>query len=428
MFDIRLIREVPEDFDRGLARRGLAPQAESLIAVDEARRAAMTAVQEAQAERNEASKAIGKAKAAGEDASAIIAKVGALKGKIQEGEDEVRRLTEQLDSVLAEIPNLPDASVPDGADEDENVELRRVGEQPEFSFEAREHFDVGEALGGLDFERAAKLSGSRFVVLTGQVARLERAIGQFMIDLQTLEHGYTEVAPPTLVRSDAVFGTGQLPKFADDLFKTTTDHWLVPTAEVSLTNLHAGEILDAEDLPIRLTALTPCFRSEAGAAGRDTRGMIRQHQFNKVELVSITEPDKSAEELDRMTGCAEQVLKRLELPYRVVALCTGDLGFAAEKTYDIEVWLAGQGRYREISSCSNCGAFQARRMRMRTRARGEKATRFPHTLNGSGLAVGRALVAVLETYQQADGSVTVPDVLRSYMGGLETITPESGAR
>ena len=428
MFDIRLIREAPEDFDRGLARRGLAPQAESLIAVDEARRAAMTVVQEAQAERNEASKAIGKAKAAGEDASAVIAKVGALKGKIQEGEDEVRRLTEQLDGVLAEIPNLPDASVPAGADEDENVELRRIGEQPEFDFEPHEHFDVGEALGGLDFERAAKLSGSRFVVLTGQVARLERAIGQFMIDLQTSEHGYTEVAPPALVRSEAVFGTGQLPKFADDLFKTTTDHWLVPTAEVSLTNLHAGEILDAEDLPIRLTALTPCFRSEAGAAGRDTRGMIRQHQFSKVELVSITEPDKSAEELDRMTGCAEQVLKRLELPYRVVALCTGDLGFAAEKTYDIEVWLAGQGRYREISSCSNCGAFQARRMRMRTRARDEKATRFPHTLNGSGLAVGRALVAVLETYQQADGSVTVPDVLRSYMGGLETITPESGAR
>ena len=426
MFDIRLIREAPEDFDAGLARRGLGAQAESLIAVDEARRAAMTAVQEAQAERNDASKAIGKAKAAGEDAADLMQRVGALKSKIQEGEEEVRRLTEQLDGVLAEIPNLPDASVPDGADEDENVELRRVGEQPSFDFEPREHFDVGEALGGLDFERAARLSGSRFVVLTGQVARLERALGQFMIDLQTAEHGYTEVAPPALVRAEAVFGTGQLPKFADDLFRTTTDHWLVPTAEVPLTSLHAGEILDAEGLPIRLAALTPCFRSEAGAAGRDTRGMIRQHQFNKVELVSITEPDKSAGELDRMTDCAEEVLKRLELPYRVVALCTGDLGFAAEKTYDIEVWLAGQGRYREISSCSNCGAFQARRMRLRTRARGEKATRFPHTLNGSGLAVGRALVAILEHYQQADGSVTVPEALRSYMGGLDVITPETG--
>jgi seryl-tRNA synthetase len=323
--------------------------------------------------------------------------------------------------MLATVPNLPADDVPEGQDETQNVEIRTWGTPREFAFKPKEHFEIGEALGQMDFDRAAKISGARFVVLFDGIARLERALAAFMLDLHTREHGYREVLPPYLVRDNALYGTGQLPKFADDLFRTTSDHWLIPTAEVPLTNLVAEEILDDDTLPRRFSALTPCFRAEAGAAGKDTRGMIRQHQFEKVELVSIAHPDTSVEEHERMTACAEEVLKRLGLPYRVVTLCSGDMGFSARKTYDIEVWLPGQGRYREISSCSNCGDFQARRMNARFKAKGEKGTRFVHTLNGSALAVGRTLIAILENYQESDGSVRVPNALRSYMGGVETI-------
>jgi seryl-tRNA synthetase len=352
-----------------------------------------------------------------------MAEVGALKERIQDGEDTLRQRAGNLDAVLATIPNPLAADVPDGADETANVELRRWGEPRRFGFRPREHDDLGARL-GMDFERAAKLAGARFVTLFGALARLERALAGFMLDVQTKEHGYTEVVVPLLVRDQVLFGTGQLPKFAEDQFRTTSGHWLIPTAEVALTNLVADEILDAEALPLRYTAWTPCFRSEAGAAGKDTKGMIRQHQFTKVELVSIVRPEESEAEHERMTACAEAILKRLGLPYRVVVLSSGDTGFAARKTYDVEVWLPGQDRYREISSCSNCGDFQARRMRARCRAKGERETRYVHTLNGSGLAVGRTLIAVLENFQEADGSVALPAVLHPYMDGLERLIPD----
>ena len=336
-------------------------------------------------------------------------------------DEQERTLGEQLNLILMSLPNALYDDVPDGADEDDNVEVRTWGTPRSFNFEAKEHFDLGESLGGMDFERAAKLSGSRFVILSGEIARLERALGQFMLDLHTRDHGYTEVLTPALVRESALLGTGQLPKFGDDAFTTNTGHWLIPTSEVTLTNIHSGEILDEADLPIRMTAHGQCFRAEAGAAGRDTRGMIRQHQFEKVEMVSLTTPEQSDDELERMTGCAEEVLKQLGIVYRVLKLCSGDVGFGARRTYDLEVWLPGQGKFREISSCSTCGDFQARRMKMRCRPKGEKQTRFVHTLNGSGLAVGRTLVAVLENYQQEDGTITVPDVLLPYMGGVTVI-------
>jgi seryl-tRNA synthetase len=421
MLDIRWIRDNPDAFDAGLKRRGLAAMAAALKAADERHRKALTALQEAQARRNEASKQIGAVKAKGGDAAVLMAEVAGLKDVIARYETDAAEAGAAVDRVLETIPNIPAPDVPEGADETANQVLRTVGTPPTFDFTPREHDAIGEALGLMDFERATKISGARFVVLKGALARLERAISQFMLDLQTSEFGYTEVSPPLLVRDEAAFGTGQLPKFADDLFHTTTDHWLIPTAEVPLTNLVAGEILDEKALPQRYTAHTACFRSEAGAAGKDTRGMIRQHQFYKVELVSIAHPDRSEAEHERMTGAAEEVLKRLGLPYRVVLLCTGDMGFAARKTYDIEVWLPGQNRYREISSCSNCGDFQARRMKARFRTEGQKGTHFVHTLNGSGLAVGRTLIALLENYQRADGSIAIPDALRPYMGGLTEI-------
>ena len=421
MLDLRWIRENPGGLDRGLERRGLEPLSAEILALDSDRRARQTELQGHQTRRNEASREIGAAKKAGRDASALIDEVGAIKVRMQTLEDECANLETRIDARLMDMPNLPAEDVPDGADESANVEIRRVGEPPVFDFEARDHVEVGEALGMMDFAAASKLSGARFVVLNDVLARLERALASFMLDLHTGEFGYTEVSPPYLVRDSALYGTGQLPKFGEDLFRTTTDHWLIPTAEVPLTNLVAGEILDAGDLPIRVTALTPCFRSEAGAAGRDTRGMLRQHQFQKVELVSIVRPENSAEELERMTGAAEEVLKRLDIPYRVVVLSTGDMGFAAEKTYDIEAWLPGQDTYREISSCSNCGAFQARRIRARFRPEDRKGTEFVHTLNGSGVAVGRLLIAVLENGQQEDGSVVVPQAIRPYLGGLDVI-------
>jgi len=480
MYDIKWIRENPELFDKGRQRRGLEPLAEQLLALDDARRAAIGRSQAAQERRNAASKEIGQAMAAKDSAraEALKAEVAELKTRLPAFEAEERAASAVLDKALSEIPNLPLEDVPYGKDENDNPELRAVGEKPRFSFKPKEHFEIGEALGLMDFETATKLSGARFVVNKGPLARLERALGAFMLDLHTGEkHGYMEVNPPILVREEAMFGTAQLPKFREDQFfagrtrsleemfeaadsiwprqlklkaqelgyKSDTeylksnefeykveigkivlamrseDFWLIPTAEVPLTNLVRDSILDEKDLPIRVTACTPCFRAEAGSAGRDTRGMIRQHQFTKVELVSITTPENSLAEHERMLLCAEEVLKRLGLAYRVVTLCTGDMGFASQKTYDIEVWLPGQDRYREISSCSVCGDFQARRMNARYRPDGAKATRFVHTLNGSGVAVGRALVAVLENYQNEDGSVTVPDVLRPYMSGLEKI-------
>ncbi|HSO41913.1 MAG TPA: serine--tRNA ligase [Rhodospirillales bacterium] len=421
MHDIKWIRDNAEAFDAGLRRRGLMPVSPTLFALDARRREALAAAQAIQAERKELSRAIGQRKGRGEDAGELLERVSESKAAQAGAEEQARDAEAELEAALAALPNLPAADVPDGADETANVEIRRWGTPRAFDFRPKEHFELGEGLGLMDFDRAARLSGARFVVLTGALARLERALAAFMLDLHTSSFGYTEVNPPALVRDEAVFGTGQLPKFGEDLFRTTDGRWLIPTAEVPLTNLVAGEILDEERLPLRLTAMTWCFRAEAGAAGKDTRGMIRQHQFTKVELVSITGPEASAEEHERMTSCAETVLQRLELPYRVVVLCTGDMGFAARKTYDIEVWLPGQGRYREISSCSNCGDFQARRMKARCRPRGEKATRFVHTLNGSGLAVGRTLIAVLETYQQAVGSITIPEALRPYMNGLEAI-------
>jgi seryl-tRNA synthetase len=422
MFDVKWIRENPAEFDRGLARRGLAPRAAGILRHDEAWRAAETAAQEIQARRNKIAKDIGGAKSRGEDIAPLLAQVASDKDAQAATEAEAAQLRKAIDADLSAIPNLPADDVPEGTDEHGNVLVRTHGTLPVLGFPAREHFELGEALGGMDFARAGKLSGARFVVLKGQLARLERALGQFMLDLHTAEFGYTEVSPPLLVRDEPLFGTGNLPKFGEDLFRTTADLWLIPTAEVSLTNLVADEILDEAQLPQRLTAWTPCFRSEAGAAGKDTRGMIRQHQFEKVELVSIAHPDASAAEHERMTHCAEAVLQRLGLPYRVMLLCSGDMGFASRKTYDIEVWLPGQNAYREISSCSNCGEFQARRMKARFRPKDGKGTRFVHTLNGSGLAVGRTLIAILENYQRQDGGVVVPEVLRPYMGGLEVIT------
>ena len=459
MHDIRWIRDNPEAFDRALARRGLVGVAGRLIAVDERRRAAILQAEQAQARRNAASKEIGEAKKAKDEvrAAALMAEVAELKGAVPALEAQEKAATHELDTALAAIPNLPLDEVPDGGGEDGNVEHHRFGEPRSYPFgPLRQHFELGEALGQMDFETAAKLSGSRFVVMKRGLARLERALGHFMLDLHTGEHGYTEVAPPLMVRDEAMFGTAQLPKFAFDQFSVTRlstdaewdervaeaeraapgaaprdllkallerqDHyWLVPTAEVPLTNLVREKILEEAELPLRLTALTPCFRAEAGAAGRDTRGIIRQHQFTKVELVSVTAPEASRDEHERMLACAEEVLRRLGLHYRVMTLCTGDMGFASAKTYDIEVWLPGQNAYREISSCSVCGEFQSRRMSARYRTREGRQVRHVHTLNGSGVAVGRALVAVMETFQQADGSIAVPDVLQSYMGGMKVV-------
>ncbi len=422
MFDMKFIRETPDAFDAGLARRGLDPRAGEILALDEEARKFTHALNELQSRRNAASKEIGQAKAKGDEDrfNELRAEVDRIKQQIPTAEAEKQRALDRINEILSGLPNLPADGVPDGEDEAANEEIRRWGEPAKLN-SAKEHFDLGEALGQMDFETAVKMSGSRFVLLKGQLARLERALASFMLDLHTNEFGYTECQPPLLVKDEALYGTGQLPKFSEDLFRTEQDHWLIPTAEVSLTNIVREEILDAADLPLRFTAWTPCFRSEAGAAGKDTRGMIRLHQFSKVELVSITAPDRSDDEHERMTECAEEVLKRLELPYRTMVLSTGDMGFSACKTYDIEVWLPGQGRYREISSCSNCGDFQGRRMNTRFRAQGEKQTRFVHTLNGSGLAVGRALVAVLENYQQPDGSIAVPEALQGYMGGVEKI-------
>jgi seryl-tRNA synthetase len=423
VFDIKWIRDNAEAFDEGLRRRGLAPQAAALIALDDKRRATLTTLQEAQSRRNTASKEIGKAKGAKDEATAarLMSEVAALKDTIAKGEDDERRLDAEIKAALEVIPNLPLADVPEGSDETGNVEMRKVGTPARLDFTPKQHFEIGEALGLMDFEAAQKISGARFVVLKGALARLERALANFMLDLHTGDFGYTEVNPPILVKDQAAYGTAQLPKFAEDLFKTTNDFWLLPTAEISLANLVREQLLDEAQLPMRVTAWTPCFRSEAGAAGKDTRGMIRQHQFSKVELISITTPETSLEELERKTACAEEILKRLGLPFRTVVLCTGDMGFASQKTYDIEVWLPGQGMYREISSCSVCGDFQARRMDARYRPKDGGKPVYVHTLNGSGLAVGRTLIAVLENYQQADGSVIIPDALRPYMGGLSKI-------
>lgn len=423
MLDIKWIRENPEALDAALNKRGASAVSSDVLALDEARRQHIAKVQEAQERRNAASKEIGKAMAEKDMATAerIKAEVAELKTFLTEAEEEERRLDKALNDVLSGLPNVPYDSVPVGKDENDNVETRRVGNIRNYGFAPKEHFELGEALGLMDFERATRMSGSRFTVLKGGLARLERALGQFMLDLHTTEHGYSETMVPLMVRDDAVYGTGQLPKFSEDLFRTTDGRWLIPTAEVPLTNLVNGEIVDAAELPMRVTALTPCFRSEAGSAGRDTRGMLRQHQFWKVEMVSVTDAETSEAELERMTGCAEEVLKRLGLPFRTVTLCTGDMGFGAQKTYDIEVWLPGQNTFREISSCSVCGDFQGRRMNTRYRAAGEKATRFVHTLNGSGVAVGRALIAVMENYQEEDGSITIPEVLVPYMGGMTRI-------
>ncbi|MBA8906565.1 MULTISPECIES: serine--tRNA ligase [Aminobacter] len=431
MLDIKWIRENPEDLIEALMKRSQSADAaksavEDLIAKDEARRAHVSKLQEAQERRNAASKEIGNAMRNGDSALAekLKAEVAEIKGFIQDGEGRERELDKALDAALAVIPNVPLEDVPVGKDETGNVVLRTVGKVLPRPNWVKEHFEIGEALGLMDFERAAKLSGARFTVLKGQLARLERALGQFMLDLHTSEHGYTEVQPPLLVRDEVLFGTNQLPKFEEDLFFVPHGEsrlGLIPTAEVPLTNLVREEILANEQLPLRMTALTPCFRSEAGSAGRDTRGMLRQHQFYKVELVSITDADSALAEHDRMTECAEEVLKRLGLPFRTMVLCTGDMGFGARKTHDIEVWLPGQNTYREISSCSVCGDFQARRMDARYRPKEEKGTRFVHTLNGSGVAVGRALIAVIENYQNEDGSVTIPEALLPYMGGLTKI-------
>ncbi len=474
MHDIKFIREHPDEFDRALERRGLPPPARELLAFDEARRSAIQQLEIAQARRNAASKEIGEAKKTKDDARAekLLAEVAQLKTSIPELESASKAASEKLDAALAQLPNLPLAEVPDGKDSEDNVEHHRFGAKRDYGFTPKEHFDLGEALGEMDFQSAAKLSGSRFVVLKRDVARLARSLGQFMLDVHTREHGYTEVAPPILVRKEVMFGTAQLPKFVEDQFlasriqdleswrsakleplpmiekekldankvslileKLTETFrniqislvesreylWLIPTAEVPLTNLVREQILDENALPLRFTALTPCFRAEAGAAGKDTRGMLRQHQFDKVELVSITTPETSLDEHERMLSCAEEILRRLDLHYRVVTLCAGDMGFASQKTYDIEVWLPGQGAYREISSCSVCGEFQARRMDARYRSKADRSVRHVHTLNGSGVAVGRALIAVMETYQDQGGGIAVPDVLQPYMGGTKRI-------
>lgn len=427
MHDIKFIRENPKAFDGAMARRKLPAQSPAILKLDEERRAVMTTLQNLQKDRNDKSAQIGKIKKDGGDVQAIMDQVAAIKTQMGEMETREATLTEALNQHLAGLPNILSDETPDGADETGNVEIRRHGEAA-VKPGALDHVAIGEKLGLMDFETAAKLSGSRFVMLTGPLARLERALAQFMLDTHTLEHGYTEVAPPYLVNDATMFGTGQLPKFVDDQFRTTRGDWLIPTSEVPLTNIVAGDIVDEESLPRRYTAFTPCFRQEAGAAGRDTRGMIRMHQFHKVELVSITRPEDSAAEHERMTACAETILKKLGLSYRTIVLCSGDTGFGARKTYDIEVWLPGQnegqGAYREISSCSNCGDFQGRRMNARTRPRGTKSdTRFVHTLNGSGVAVGRALIAVLENYYDpATETVIVPDVLKPYMGGIDRIS------
>jgi seryl-tRNA synthetase len=423
MLDIKWIRENPEALDAALAKRGAEPLSASLIALDQKRRSVAQAMQDMQSRRNSASKEIGAAMAQKdmELAEKLKAEVASLKDTLPAAEEEERQLTAELNDALSRIPNIPHDDVPVGKDEHDNVVARVVGEKPTWNHKPLEHYEIGENLGYMDFERAAKLSGARFTVLTSQLARLERALGQFMLDLHTSEHGYTEVSSPLMVRDDAMYGTGQLPKFAEDLFKTTDGRWLIPTAEVTLTNLVAGEILDQEKLPLRFTALTPSFRSEAGSAGRDTRGMLRQHQFWKCELVSITDAESSMAEHERMTACAEEVLKRLGLHFRTMTLCTGDMGFGARKTYDLEVWLPGQNTYREISSCSVCGDFQGRRMNARYRNKDGKGTTFVHTLNGSGTAVGRCLIAVMENYLNEDGSITVPDVLLPYMGGIKKI-------
>ncbi|MDQ2879120.1 MAG: serine--tRNA ligase [Pseudomonadota bacterium] len=424
MHDIRLIRDDPAAFDAALERRGLPPAAATLAALDERHRALITELQIGQARRNEASKAIGAAKARGDDtaAAALMADVAALKARLPAIEAEEKAIGDELSAALATLPNAPLPDVSRGADEADNVLVHERGTRPAFAFEVKEHDVIGPAL-GLDFETGAMLAGARFTLVRGAAARLNRALGQFGLDVLTRDHGYEEVAPPLMVRDEAMFGTGQLPKFAEDLFQTTDGRWLIPTAEVSLTNIVRDKILHADELPLRFTALTACFRSEAGAAGRDTRGFIRQHQFEKAEMVSIVEPDQSEAEHERMTAVAEEVLIRLDLPYRRMKLCTGDMGFSAARTYDLEVWLPGQKRYREISSCSTCTDFQARRMNARYRPEGEKTTRFVHTLNGSGLVVGRMMVAILENYQQADGSVAVPAALQPYLRGLDRLEP-----
>ncbi len=421
MFDIKAIRENPEAFDLGWGRRDIAPQSAALIALDTNLREKKTQLQDCQSRRNAASKEIGQAKSKGLDAAEIIKEVADIKTRMAALEEDVRDLTDELNQKMCRLDNIPGDDVPDGASEEDNVEILKWGKLPEFDFEPKQHFDLGEALKMMDFEGAARMSGARFVILHGDLAKLERALSSFMLDIHTSEFGYQETSVPFLVRDHALFGTGNLPKFEDDLFVATSGHYMIPTGEVPLTNIVREDILEEETLPRRFTTLSQCFRSEAGSAGRDTRGMIRLHQFNKVELVSITTPEQSRDELERMTGAAEQILQRLGLAYRKLILCTGDMGFAAQKTYDLEVWLPGQGAYREISSCSNTGDFQARRMNSRCRAAGEKKTRFVHTLNGSGLAVGRTLVALLENYQQQDGSIVIPEVLRPYMGGKKTI-------
>jgi seryl-tRNA synthetase len=425
MHDLRAIRDNPEAYDRGWTTRGQAPRTAEILAMDETVRAAQTALQSAQSSRNDLSKQIGLARSAGDAAraEALMAKVEALKGVIAENTLIETTVGQNLRDLVAALPNIPDPGTPPGEDETGNVEVRRWGEA--FTIDAvKDHVDLGAALGMMDFEAASRISGSRFVVLKMGLARLERALGQFMLDFQTQEHGYTEVSPPLLVRDEAMFGTGQLPKFAEESFQTTEGHWLIPTSEVSLANLVRDQITAEEDLPMRLTALTPCFRSEAGASGKDTRGMIRQHQFWKVEMVSITAPETSEEEHERMTACAEAVLRRLDLPFRTIRLCAGDMGFTARKTYDLEVWLPSQKTFREISSCSNCGDFQARRMDARSKRAGEKGTRFVHTLNGSGLAVGRTLVAVMENYQDERGRIAIPQALHPYMSGVTHIGGE----
>jgi len=422
MHDIRFIRDNPAAFDAGLKKRNLAPLSAEILEIDKRRRAAITESEGLQAKRRQLSQQIGIAKRKGEDAEGLMIEVAALEAEQRNSEALAAELDAELTRRLEVLPNLPFDDVPDGTDETANVEIRRHGSQRNFAFPPKDHVALGEATGEMDFASAAKISGARFVFVKGRLARLERAIAQFMLDLHTSEEGgYTEVNPPLLVRDNAAYGVGQLPRFAEDMFHTDNGFWLVPTAELPLTNLANDTVLDEKVLPLRFTAFTPCFRSEAGAAGKDTRGMIRMHQFPKVELVSITTPEQSDAEHQRMTARAEEVLKRLEIPYRTIVLCGGDMGPASRKTFDIEVWLPGQGRYREISSCSNCGDYQARRMNARYRPKEGKGTRFVHTLNGSGLAVGRTLIAILENYQNEDGSVTVPEALRGYMGGLATI-------
>jgi len=425
MHDIRFIRENPDVFDAAMKKRGGGPEASRLLDLDSQRREATARLQELETERNAKSKLIGQAKAKGDDAlfNQLRAEVDALKGEMDKADAAQKAADEALRTELASLPNMPFEDVPEGADENDNEEVRGWGEPKEFTFDPKDHVAIGEGLNGLDFEAAAAMSGARFAVLKGQLARLERALAAFMLDMHTLEHGYSETSVPLLVRDEALFGTGQLPKFTEDQFRTTDDRWLIPTAEVPLTNLVRDAIHADSALPMRMTAHTPCFRSEAGAAGRDTRGLMRMHQFYKVELVSIVKPEESEDELERMTGCAEAVLRALELPYRVMLLCAGDMGFGARKTYDLEVWLPSQQTYREISSCSNCGDFQARRMEARFRREGEKKPEYLHTLNGSGVAVGRAMLAVLENHQNEDGSVTIPAALRPYMGGIEVLTP-----